>query len=62
MMDSCIILHNTIVEDERSMYGGQYCRMNDSNVDFQELLHRRSFDDRDKQIYRCLQQNLIEHI
>ncbi|XP_058733852.1 uncharacterized protein LOC131605522 [Vicia villosa] len=73
IMNTCIILHNMIVEDERATYGGNFdfsydhlsndptILPNDSNIDFQEFLHRR-FDVRDKQIHRRLQQDLIEHI
>ncbi|CAL5185411.1 unnamed protein product [Lathyrus oleraceus] len=62
-----------IVEDEREAYGGNFdfsydhlnndatILSNDSNIDFQEFLHRR-FDVHDKQIHRHLQQDLIEHI
>ncbi|XP_058741338.1 uncharacterized protein LOC131613706 [Vicia villosa] len=73
IMNTCIILHNMIVEDERSTYGGNFdfsydhlsndatTLPNDSNIDFQEFLRRR-FDVRDRQIHRHLQQDLIEHI
>ncbi|XP_045827958.1 uncharacterized protein LOC123919946 [Trifolium pratense] len=74
IMDTCIILHNMIVEDERATYGGNFdysydqlqgndssAPPNNSNIDFQEFMRRR-FDVRDKQIHRQLQQDLIEHI
>ncbi|CAK8532768.1 unnamed protein product [Lathyrus sativus] len=73
IMNTCIILHNMIVEDECATYGGNFdfsydhfsndatILPNNSNVDFQEFLHRR-FEIRDKQIHRHLQQDLIENI
>jgi len=73
IMDTCIILHNMIVEDERATYGGNFdysydhigndptAPPDDSNSDFQEFLRRRHHV-RDKQIHRHLQQDLIEHI
>ncbi|CAI8585490.1 unnamed protein product [Vicia faba] len=73
IMNTCIILHNMIVEDERATYGGNFdysydhlgnyptAPPNDSNNDFQEFLRRRH-NVRDKQIHRHLQQDLIEHI
>ncbi|CAK8532688.1 unnamed protein product [Lathyrus sativus] len=73
IMNTCIILHNMIVEDERATYGGNFdfsydhlsndatILSNDSNIDFQEFMRRR-FDIRDKQVHRHLQQDLIEHI
>ncbi|CAK8578517.1 unnamed protein product [Lathyrus sativus] len=73
IMNTCIILHNMIVEDERATYGGNFdfsydhlsndatILSNDSSIDFEEFLRRR-FDMRDKQIHRQLQQDLIEHI
>ncbi|XP_058775220.1 uncharacterized protein LOC131649476 [Vicia villosa] len=73
IMNTYIILHNMIVEDERATYGENFdfsydhlnndltILPNDSNIDFQEFLRRR-FDVRDKQIHRRLQQDLIEHI
>ncbi|CAJ2672776.1 unnamed protein product [Trifolium pratense] len=72
IIDTCIILHNMIVEDERATYGGNfdysYDHLGDatavpdaSNIDFQDFLRRR-FHVRDKQIHRHLQQDLVEHI
>ena len=73
IMDTCIILHNMIVEDERATYGGNFDYSYDhlgndptapldvSNSDFREFLCRRHHV-RDKQIHRHLQQDLIEHI
>jgi hypothetical protein len=73
IMDTCIILHNMIVEDERATYGGTFDYSydhlgndptpppNDFNNDFQEFLRRRHHV-RDRQIHRHLQQDLIEHI
>ncbi|CAK8562180.1 unnamed protein product [Lathyrus sativus] len=73
IMNTCIILHNMIVEDECATYGGKFdfsydhlsndatILSNDSNIDFQEFMRRR-FDIRDKQVHQHLQQDLIEHI
>ncbi|XP_045827610.1 uncharacterized protein LOC123919682 [Trifolium pratense] len=72
IIDTCIILHNMIVEDERATYGGNFDYSYDhfgnatavpdaSNIDFQYFLCRR-FHVRDKQIHRHLQQDLVEHI
>ncbi|KAK2357493.1 hypothetical protein QL285_094758 [Trifolium repens] len=73
IMDTCIILHNMIVEDEHATYGGTFDYSydhlgndptpppNDFNNDFQEFLRRRHHV-RDRLIHRHLQQDLIEHI
>lgn len=73
IMNTCIILHIMIVEYECASYDGNFdfsydhlsndatILPDDSNIDFQEFLHR-IFDVRDKQIHRHLQQDLIEHI
>ncbi|XP_024628225.1 uncharacterized protein [Medicago truncatula] len=73
IMDTCIILHNMIVDDERATYGDNFdysydhqgndptAPPDDSNSDFQYFLRRRHHV-RDTQIHRHLQQDLIEHI
>jgi len=62
IMDTCIILHNMIVEDERATYGDNFGYSNDHlgndptappddcNSDFQEFLRRRHHV-RNKQIH-----------
>lgn len=70
-MDTNIILHNMIFENERSTYGGNFDFSNNhlgigtttllNDSDFQEFQCRR-FDVCDKQIHWRLQQNIIEHM
>ncbi|CAK8561843.1 unnamed protein product [Lathyrus sativus] len=73
IMNTCIILHNMIVEEECVTYGGNFDYSYDnlgndkttlpdnSNIDLQEF-QLRIFHVRDKKVHRQLQQDLIDHI